>query len=852
MPHQRCFDLTPSPRALRLLGTSLLALAALGGCNGRQSDAASADFTSPAPSEGVTPAAWPVVIPMADRVRDPALETRVAAILATMSVEQKVGQIIQADIGSVTPEDVAKYHLGSVLNGGNSAPGANEKAAPAEWLALADAFWVASRGADGKGIPVLWGTDAVHGHSNIVGATIFPHNIGLGAANDPDLIERIGAITAKEIVVTGQDWTFAPTLATPRDDRWGRAYEGYSEDGRIVASYAGAMVRGLQGTFGSAEFLGDGKVISTAKHFLGDGGTRDGIDQGETIATEAELRDTHGAGYAPAIAAGVQSVMASYSSWNGQKMHGYRALLTDVLVTQMGFDGFVIGDWNGHGQVKGCTPTDCPASLAAGLDMYMAPDSWKGLYETTLRQAQDGTISAARLDEAVARILRVKLRAGLFEKPTPSARPFAGQFDLLGHADHRAVAREAVRKSLVLLKNHDVLPIRPSARILVAGGAANDMGIQTGGWTISWQGDGNQRADFPNGETIFEAIDAAARNGGGSATLSADGSFTQKPDIAIVVFGEKPYAEMLGDRTDVDYSDDTARATLERLKAAGVPTVAVFVSGRPLYVNPELNAADAFIAAFLPGTEGGGIADLLIGNADGSARFDFTGRLSFSWPARPDQARLNVGDADYAPLFAYGFGLSTADKVRLDTLPTDYKIAAQAGDVLFAESAIGSGWTAALATPNASLGVDGPVAATPDGSLRLSRIDRQRQEDSLLLAWTGKGPAAFKLTGGPVDWQRQANGDVALQVSYRISGGTAPVLVGLGCGTACGASFVLPAGTADAWQTTSIRLRCFGQKGADLAKIEVPLELQASGPVSVAISDARLVSSSGGTPCPAN
>lgn len=634
----------------------LLILAALGAC-GRGS------VENPVAGTGDEPLVHPDIWPAAHSPvgRDAATEQRVSTLLAAMSLEEKIGQVIQADIASVTPAEAAEYHLGSVLNGGDSGPDNDLHAPPQRWLALADEFWMASVSASENGIPLMWGTDAVHGHSNVVGATIFPHNVGLGAAKDPELMRRIGEITATEIAVTGLDWTFAPTLATPQDDRWGRTYEGYSEAPEIVAAYAPEMVRGLQGDPGTANFLGPDKVIATAKHFLGDGGTRDGIDQGDTVATEEELRDVHGAGYVTAIEAGVQSVMASYSSWQGIKMHGDRALLADVLVGRMGLDGFVIGDWNGHGQLPGCTPTNCLAAINAGLDMYMAPDSWKGLYQSLLGQARSGELPMARLDEAVSRILRVKIRAGIFEKGLPSARQLAGHFELLGSAEHRAVAREAVRKSLVLLKNDGVLPLAARASYLVAGPGADDMEMQTGGWTLSWQGTGNSRQDFPNAETIYEGIAGYVTASGGSVQFSRDGSWAEKPDAAIVVFGEKPYAEFEGDIPNLDFADDEGLRILQELSQAGISVVAVFLSGRPLWTNPEIDAANAFVAAWLPGSEGGGIADVLFADNDGNARFDFTGRLSFSWPKSPDDARLNVGSADYDPLFAYGFGLSYAD-----------------------------------------------------------------------------------------------------------------------------------------------------------------------------------------------
>lgn len=488
------------------------------------------------------------------------------------------------------------YHLGSVLNGGSSAPGGDNRAAPEAWLALADEFWLASTDiSDGRiGIPVMWGTDAVHGHSNIMGATIFPHNIGLGMARDPDLVYRIGKATALEMLTTGVDWTFAPTIAVARNDRWGRTYESYSENPQLVAEYAPRIIEGLQGVLGSDEFLGPGRMLATAKHFVGDGGTTDGVDQGDTAVSQAELRDVHAAGYPPAIAAGVQAVMASFNSFHGEKMHGYKMMLDDVLVDRLGFDGLVVGDWNGHGQVAGCTNTDCAQSFNAGLDMFMAPDSWQPLYKSLLRRVKRGEVTAARLDEAVARVLRVKLRAGLFSAGKPSTRAHAGRFELLSSAAHQAIAREAVRKSLVLLKNNGgVLPLQPGARVLVAGDGADNIGKQSGGWTLSWQGTGNSNAHFPHGVSVYAGLQTALSAIGGEAVLSSDGSFDQRPDVAVVVYGEDPYAEFQGDREHVEFTSDAGLKLLEQFAAEGIPTVSIFLSGRPMWVNPELNASDA-------------------------------------------------------------------------------------------------------------------------------------------------------------------------------------------------------------------------------------------------------------------
>ncbi len=629
----------------------------------------------PAPlAAAVHPELWPEV---SSRVaHDPELETRVSAILRELSVEEKVGQLIQGEILNVTPEDIRKYHLGSVLNGGNGGPGNDEYAPAEEWLKLADRFWEASMDAgDGRQpIPILWGLDAVHGHTNIVGATIFPHNIALGATHNPELIREIGEATAREIAVTGQDWDFSPTVAVARDDRWGRSYESYSEDPEIVAAYAGKMVEGLQGTPGDDGFLDSSRVLATAKHFVGDGGTEGGKDQGDNLSSEEVLRDTHAAGYVTAIEAGVQTVMASYNSWHGRKLHGYGELLTGVLKERMGFDGFVVGDWNGHGQVAGCSNDSCAAAVNAGLDMFMVPEDWQALYGNTLEQVRSGEIAMERLDDAVRRILRVKMRAGLFERGKPSSRPLAGRTELLGAPEHRAVARRAVRESLVLLKNNGgVLPLGPAQRVLVAGHAADDVGVQSGGWTLTWQGTGNSKEHFPGATSIWAGIREAVESAGGTAELSPDGTWQERPDVAIVVYGEDPYAEFEGDRQVLDYRPDSTRDLdlLRQLGEDGIPVVSIFLSGRPLWVNPEINASDAFVAAWLPGSEGGGIADVLFRAADGGVRHDFEGRLTFSWPRDGSGKPVNRNDPDYDPLFPYGYGLSYADSGDLAKLSED-------------------------------------------------------------------------------------------------------------------------------------------------------------------------------------
>jgi beta-glucosidase len=601
----------------------------------------------------VHPQSWPA--PAAARVADAPLEVRIDALLARLTPAQKIGQLIQGDIDSLTPEDLRHTPLGSVLNGANSAPRHDGLASPREWLELATRFYEASTAAP-RGLPVLWATDAVHGLNDVQGATIFPHNIGLGAARDPALLRRIGAITALEMRVTGLDWTFAPTLAVVRDVRWGRSYESFGEDAQLVAASGAALIEGLQGSPGTPGFLDAAHVLATAKHFVGDGGTG-GRDEGDNTESETELRDVDAAPYVSAIAAGVQTVMASFSSWQGVKMHGNQALLTEVLKQRMGFDGLVIGDWDGHAQLPGCSGVSCPAAVNAGVDVLMAPGGWHALYTNMLAQVSSGAIPAARLDAAVRRVLRVKLRAHLLEEGRPAVRPFAGRFELLGAPAHRALARQAVRESLVLLKNdRGLLPLAPHARVLVAGEAADDVAQQCGGFTLDWQGT-RPASDIRPAQSIYAGIRAAVTAAGGHAELAGDGRFTTPPDVAIVVFGERPYAEGAGDVPSLTLPDEArSLGLLRRLRARGIPVVAVLVSGRPLWVEAELAAADAFVAAWLPGAEGGGVADVLFRGRDGSVARDFRGRLPVSWPRAPAAA----AGALPGPLFPFGYGLKYA------------------------------------------------------------------------------------------------------------------------------------------------------------------------------------------------
>ena len=606
---------------------------------------------------------WPEIrktIPL-----DTDIEARIDDLISQMSIAQKVGQMIQPEIKNISPDDAAKYHIGSVLNGGGSWPTDKVDGPLGAWLSLASLFYGASMDTgDGRlAIPIMWGTDAVHGHNNVQGATVFPHNIGLGAANNPDIMRDIGTITAREVAVTGIDWAFAPTVAVAQDVRWGRTYESFSSDPKIVANLSKDYVLGLQGHPALDNFLLQQKIIATAKHFIGDGGTTAGDDQGNTEVSEEELYRTHGQAYVQTIGVGVQTVMASFSSWTGEKMHGHKYLLTDVLKGRMGVDGFVLGDWNGHEQVEGCTKTSCPQSINAGVDMIMVPEDWKAFLDTTIGQVKSGEISESRIDDAVRRILRVKMRAGMFEDGKPSAHALAGRASLIGSDEHRKVARQAVRESLVLLKNENVLPLSPKQNILVAGVAADHPAYQNGGWTLTWQGRDletkiiNPPSFYKGHTSIFDGL----KESGAKVTYNETGNFkaNKKPDVAVVVMGEAPYAEFEGDLLNTDFNlvDTPEFKLIQELKEQNIPVVTVFLSGRPMGIDALLDASDGLVAAWLPGSEGAGVSDLLMAKKNGKPQHDFKGRLSFDWPAtQAEQAATTK--------FKRGYGLTYASTAR--------------------------------------------------------------------------------------------------------------------------------------------------------------------------------------------
>lgn len=784
--------------------------------------------------------------------KDAKIEARVNAHLQRMTLEQKIAQLIQPEIRDITVEDMRQYGFGSYLNGGGSFPNGNKYATPADWLNFAEAMYQASvdDSIDGSTIPTMWGTDAVHGHNNVIGATLFPHNIGLGAANNPELIKQIAQVTAKEVLATGIEWIFAPTVAAVRDDRWGRTYEGYSEDPDIIARYAEAIVEGLQGS-ADENFMKDGTVISTVKHFLGDGGTVNGDDQGDNIDSEQALFDIHAQGYVTGLEAGAQTVMASFNSWHGEKIHGSKYLLTNVLKERMGFDGFVVGDWSGHGQIEGCSNESCPQAINAGLDMFMAPTkAWKALYHNTLAQAQSGDIPLARIDDAVKRILRVKLRAGLFDRPGPRTRLYSGDLTLIGAKAHREIAAQAVRESLVLLKNTDqILPLPPKQHILVAGNGADDIGKQSGGWTITWQGTGNKNQDFPGATSIYDGIKEKVTAAGGTAILSEDGSYHQKPDVAIVVFGEDPYAEGHGDRENLEYQrgDKSDLALLQRLQSQGIPVVSLFLSGRPMWVNPELNASNAFIAAWLPGSEGAAISDVIFRQPNGDISHPITGKLSFSWPDSPYQTHINRHDTHDTPLLPYGFGLQYGDEEKLtqtlnETIerPTSSHASRQ---LYYAK--MHKPWLMWLRSGDEQVQVTTGAQSLP--GLHYRTIDKSVQEDALQLQFLGTHKVGVQLISKSSfreDLRADVESNSAITFSLNaFEAMSGPLILEMRCDgeNQCVAAIditpklkTLP---LNQWHQISIDLQCFKQQGMQFNHTVMPFSLVSEGKGRIGLAD---------------
>ena len=574
------------------------------------------------------------------------VDQRANALIAQMTLEEKVGQMIQADYLALLDheEDVTRLALGSVLHGGSSDPGDNSAGA---WADAADSLQRRALATRLK-IPLLYGVDAVHGHNNVPGAVIFPHNLGLGATRDPALVERAARVTAEEVVATGPNWTFAPGVIVGRDERWGRTYESFGEEPALVGLLGAAAVRGFQ----TANLAAPTSILACAKHFLGDGGTTGGKDQGDTACDEPTLRRLFLAPYADAVRAGAGSVMVSYSSWNGAKMHGQRGLITDVLKGELGFRGFVVSDWAAIDQLSPDYSADVATSINAGLDMIMIPNgpgkknNYADFARLLLEHVRAGRVSEARVTDAALRIVRVKLAMGLMERPLVGR----SQLTQLGTPAHRAVAREAVQRSLVLLKNErGALPLKKSLkRLTVVGAAADDLGAQCGGWTISWQG--SHGVVTPGGTTLLAGLRAVAP-AGCEVVFDADAAKLDGAEAIVVVVAEDPYAEGKGDRSDLSLQEKDL-VLLRRAHAAKVPVALVLLSGRPLILGDTLGLCDAVVAVWLPGTEGAGVADVLFGAKPA------TGKLPVSWPRTMAQIPINLGDANYDPLFPFGFGLS--------------------------------------------------------------------------------------------------------------------------------------------------------------------------------------------------
>jgi beta-glucosidase len=596
--------------------------------------------------QAVTSAAPPQVKPLSS------YDPQVKQLLAQMTLDEKTGQMTQPDYSAIRDQaDIENFFLGSVLSGGDTDPRAGNSAQA--WTDLYDSVQAHTAKTRLK-IPLLYGVDAVHGHNNVLGAVVFPHDIGLGCTRNAALVEKVERATAEEVRSTGIQWAFGPCVAVPQDIRWGRTYEGFSEDPALVKELAGPAVRGFQGA-GLEDPLA---VLACAKHFLGDGATAfgsaqggRGLDQGDAKVSEATLRKIHLQGYIAAVQAGVGSIMPSYSSWNGVKCSASHRLLTEILKQELGFQGFLISDYNAIDQVNPNYKDAIGISINAGMDMAMVAGTNRHRdYIADLKElVGEGKVPMTRIDDAVTRILRVKFAMGLMDKSRSQLADRSLQQKYFGSAEHRAVARDAVRQSLVLLKNErQALPLsKKAARIHVAGKSADDIGIQCGGWTISWQG--RAGAVTSGGTTILAAIRNTVSKDA-RVTYSKDGSGAAGAAVGVAVIGETPYAEGLGDHADLSLAK-ADRDAVTAMKSAGIPVVTILVSGRPMILGDVLDKSDALVAAWLPGTEGQGVADVLFGD------YNPTGRLSFTWPRSTAQLPLNMNIPNGDPLFRYGHGL---------------------------------------------------------------------------------------------------------------------------------------------------------------------------------------------------
>ena len=579
------------------------------------------------------------------------IDGEVKKLVLSMSLEEKIGQMTQVDYRYLADKaDIGKYFLGSILSGGGSTPPTNQ---PSSWVDLYNSFQGEALKTRLK-IPLIYGIDAVHGHNNVLGATMFPHNIGLGCTNDKALVQEIAAATAAEVKATGLDWTFAPCVAVAQDERWGRTYESYSEDSKIVTELGVASTIGYQG-----RTLDKNSVLACAKHFVGDGNTVFGtgtnwykIDRGDVVLDEEELRSKYIKPFQESIKMGVGSIMVSYNSWKGEKLHGHKYLINDVLKKELKFGGIVVSDWAGINELDKDYKTCIIQSINAGIDMNMVPgslnsddNSYDDFIRLAIESVKEGSIPMERIDDAVSRILKIKKKLGLFDKPIKAPK----NIDVVGSKKHRDLARKSVRKSLVLLKNKgDILPLnKNSGKITLVGEHADNIGYQSGGWTIHWQGGSG---DITPGTTILDAFKSAVDDSN-SIHYSKYGDNLLNPDVVVAVVGEKPYSEGVGDRESLHLSDEDIKL-LKKVKNSNLPHVVVLISGRPMIINESLTESDAFVAAWLPGSEGKGISDVIFGD------YNFTGKLSMTWPKSMNQIPINYGDSNYDPLFQFGFGLS--------------------------------------------------------------------------------------------------------------------------------------------------------------------------------------------------
>ncbi len=806
-----------------------------------------ADGTALIPQALPQHAEWPRVGSLVPR--DEAVERRVGELLATMSLAEKVGQLTQPEIQSITPDEVRDHHIGSILNGGGSWPGRDRNAAPADWLAAADAYWQASLDGSSAGIPLVWGIDAVRGHTHALGATLFPHNIGLGAARNPRLVREIGAATAVQTRATGHDWVFAPCLAVPQDYRWGRTYEGYTADPGVVLAYGYESVIGLQGD--SAGGPAGDRVIATAKHYIGDGATTGGGDQGVAAVSEDVMRNVHAQGYYGALAAGAQTVMASFNSWDSPehgiregKLHGSHYALTTILKERLGFDGVVVSDWNGVGQVDGCTNASCARSINAGIDIVMVPTDWKPFIRNTIAQVESGEIPMSRIDDAVSRILRVKIRAGVLDAPKPSQRPHAGEAAAL---QHRELARRAVRESLVLLKDdRDVLPLPRTARVLVVGKSADSVPNQCGGWARTWQGTDTTNDDFPTATTVLGGLREVLGEAAVTFAETAEGVDVAAHDAVVAVIGETPYAEGYGDLARrslaARHLHPEDLEVLDRVSARGVPVVTVYFSGRPLCVNAELNRSDAFVAAWLPGTEGGGVADLLVDTGHA-----FTGALPFSWP------RSACPTDGEEPLFPIGQGLAYAGGARLGVLDEDVapRCLGTGGieDLELFERRTVEPFRAFVGAPDGSgrteIGNDVNVV-TQDGAVTVRTSDVNLQQDARRVTWDGSAPWYFALQGptGGTDLSRYREADGAIVFDTKLFEPPTDAVT-LGVRDASGHSSLvdvtealrrLPVGHKS---TVKVPLAALDDGRLDFTRVEVPILVGTAGRLDAAFASVR-------------